>query len=315
MISKLLSCLTLFVTVQSLVSSASAARLECSGLFKDPAAVQELSLNLPQKYQYRPAPTGVRDFSEIKELKIMSFNVENFFWKPTQAQIQARLAEQQQYIRQQKVPSWYLWGRPLVWQAQKNQSSGMGKNDDIKPEFEIERIRQITDDEYPDLMIATEIESQQALEHLASKGLKDKYKSYLIEGNDSRGIDIGFLVKVDLPFFIEQQTHKDMLWPLDGRQVRIFSRDVPALLLSKSKGEKPFLIVLGNHAKSKRDGDGDPLSNKLRTAQYEAMAKIITEYQKQFPNTPIVLGGDFNTQVNTAREVQPILPLVKSGFL
>jgi hypothetical protein len=191
----------------------------------------------------------------------------------------------------------------------------MGKNDDIKPEFEIERIRQITDDEYPDLMIATEIESQQALEHLASKGLKDKYKSYLIEGNDSRGIDIGFLVKVDLPFFIEQQTHKDMLWPLDGRQVRIFSRDVPALLLSKSKGEKPFLIVLGNHAKSKRDGDGDPLSNKLRTAQYEAMAKIITEYQKQFPNTPIVLGGDFNTQVNTAREVQPILPLVKSGFL
>jgi hypothetical protein len=228
---------------------------------------------------------AVRGYSEIKDLKVMAFNVKDLFWSQANAD--------------------YL--------AQKGK---LEKGEELKPEAQIEQIRSIIDEVSPDVFIATEVESLTALQHLGDNRLHDKYNAYLIEGNDQRGIDIGFMVRRDLPFVVEEQTHKDLMWfdPVDKKEAKLFSRDAPALLLRKSVQEKPFLIVVGNHAKSQRNREGDPESKIVRKAQYEAIAKIIEDYKQQFPGTPVILAGDFNTDVNLSPEVRPLLSVVKSGF-
>jgi len=229
-----------------------------------------------------------RSYSEIKELKFMAFNVENLFVSTGKTE----------------------------WTSIGVQKSIIKKPPQPKPEHDIEKVRAIIKEELPDVLIITEVESQTALEYLAKNSLQGLYKSFLIEGNDGRGIDIGFLVKSDLPFLVEHQTHRDIKWfdPVDKQTVKLFSRDVPALLLRKSANENPFLIILGNHAKSKRDRPGDPESFLWRKAQYEGIAKIVQNYAVQYAKVPIILGGDFNTEVNTAAEIQPLLSLLKSGF-
>lgn len=232
---------------------------------------------------------AVRTYEQIKELKMMAFNVENLFWSTGKVE----------------------WVEPGV------QRRNLDEPSQQKPEKETEKIRSIIAEESPDILIITEVESLVALEHLAAQGLQGKYRALLIEGNDSRGIDIGFLVKTDLPFLIENQTHKDFMWqdPITRKPVKLFSRDLPTLLFRRSANEAPFFILAGNHAKSKRDRPGDPESNLWRKAQYEAIAQIISDYRTQFPNTLVALGGDFNTRVNNSPEVSPLKDILKSGFL
>lgn len=231
---------------------------------------------------------SIRDYSQIKELKIMAYNVENLFWSvgkydsvsPNQMKMNPANPPQQ------------------------------------KSEKDFETIRKIIKDINPDVAILPEVESLVALTHLAQAELGN-YKSLLIEGNDARGINIGFLIKNDLPFLIEQQTHKDEMWfdPISQQTVKLFSRDVPALLLRKDKSSAPFLIVLGNHAKSKRDRPGDPGSEIVRKAQYDRIVEIIESYKKQFgENIPILLGGDYNTDVQHAPELDLLNKSLSSAF-
>ena len=67
------------------------------------------------------------------------------------------------------------------------------------------------------------------------------------------------------------------------------------------------MIILGNHAKSKRDRSGDPLSEMVRVAQYKAMGDIIDGYRKKYgQDVPLMMAGDFNTDVPTSASVKPI---------
>lgn len=185
-----------------------------------------------------------------------------------------------------------------------------------KSDEDIETIRKIIKQADPDIAILTEVESIVALQKLAQDSLGN-YDSYLIEGNDARGIDIGFIIKKDLPFLVEHQSHKDETWfdPITRKDIKLFSRDAPALLFRKNKSEPPFLIVMGNHAKSKRDRAGDPESRMIRTAQYDRIAEIVERYKRTYgPQVPILLGGDFNTDVNTSPELNQLNKSLTSSF-
>jgi len=154
-----------------------------------------------------------------------------------------------------------------------------------------------------DVVSVEEVENIQALQDFNKAYLGGKYVPLLLEGNDERGIDIGFLVKNDIPFETELRTNKDELWTDpegDGRPEKLFSRDLPALIVRAPGRAQPLFVYLGTHYKSKRHrSHSDPLSEKLRRAQVERTVEIIARLRGEFgQDVPIMLGGDFNGAVN-----------------
>jgi hypothetical protein len=164
--------------------------------------------------------------------------------------------------------------------------------------------------ENPDVLVCQEVESIKALELFNYLKLRNQYRVFLIEGNDSRGIDVAFLVKKDLPLDVRMVSHRefkgvDPLKPNEG-EIKIFSRDLPILELRQAGAKatsKPLLSIFGTHYKSKRSRPGDKESRKLREAQVQATIEVIREYEKLYgPNFPYLLAGDFNGEANREKE-------------
>lgn len=174
----------------------------------------------------------------------------------------------------------------------------------------------------PDIMFVCEIGGADSLEKFNSEYLNDLYQPSIIQGNSSRGIEIGYLIKKDCKYHCEHYTHRNralnFLYPheiiLNNKfkednpqakeeelpyQSHLLSRDIAELRLYKnketSKEEAPEFIFLGVHLKSKWDQDGIDEQGRLRRG---AEAKLLIETYKtlkaRWPETKIFMVGDFN---------------------
>lgn len=163
----------------------------------------------------------------------------------------------------------------------------------------------------PDVLGIVECENIKVLKKLADKINADaiaakqpnpNYVPYLEEGNDIRGIDVGYLVKSDKVKVVEvQQLGKDVIPEMRGNPNEMLF-DRPSLLLraevtdAKTKKSLPFTVIV-NHFKSyggiNDDQDGKRIQNKKRQ-QAEWMANFVAERAKANPNEKIILCGDFN---------------------
>lgn len=164
----------------------------------------------------------------------------------------------------------------------------------------------------PDVLGVIEVENLKVLKKIADKVNADavaagkpdpKYAAYLEEGNDVRGIDVGFLVKSAKVKVVEaKQLAKDEKLNYSGAlpDEKLFDR-TPLLLraeVAEAKTDKAFAFtVIVNHLKSYRgvddEKDGDRLRNKRRL-EAEWLANFVQERQKADPAERIVLSGDFN---------------------
>ncbi|MFL6466525.1 MAG: endonuclease/exonuclease/phosphatase family protein, partial [Pyrinomonadaceae bacterium] len=164
----------------------------------------------------------------------------------------------------------------------------------------------------PDVIGVVEAENLDSLKRLADRINKDavgagkpdpKYDAFLIDGNDGRGIDVGFLVKTSHVKVLEsKQFGKSEKFknPNTGEENSL--NDRPPLMIRVSiedaKSGKPFeFTVVANHLKS-FIGFNDPkqmenvrLKKKL---QAEFLARWVEERQKANPEERIMLLGDFN---------------------
>jgi len=165
----------------------------------------------------------------------------------------------------------------------------------------------------PDVLGIVEVENLKVLQKIADKvnadavkaGQQDpKYTAHLIEGNDVRGIDVGYLVRSTKIKIIEvKQLAKDVKLDVAGSfpDEKLFDR--PPLLLraevidGKSPTPLSFTVIV-NHLKSYRgiddDKDGDRVRNKRRL-EAEWLAKFVQDRDKADPNERILLCGDFNS--------------------
>lgn len=164
----------------------------------------------------------------------------------------------------------------------------------------------------PDVIGIVEAENLALLKRLAEKinadavagGKPDpKYEAHLIEGNDGRGIDNGFLIKSSRIKTIEvKQFGKEEKYKNPVKNEDVFLNDRPPLLLRasieslKTKGPVEFTVIV-NHLKS-FNGYNDPkiqadvrLKKRL---QAEYLARLINDRQKAVPAERIALVGDFN---------------------
>lgn len=180
----------------------------------------------------------------------------------------------------------------------------------------LEEIRNMIARGNDDFVILTEVEDIEAMRTLLAQGpLQGLYDVYLTEGNDPRGIDIGFLVKKDLPWNVRQISHKDIRWrdPVDGREGPLFTRDLPVLEFRRSPNDEPPLFVLmGHHAKSKRDRPTDPESTRWRSAQFREAARIAESYE--YLGVPVIGGGDFNADHRHDPELEPLRRVSRSSL-
>jgi len=163
----------------------------------------------------------------------------------------------------------------------------------------------------PDIIGVVEVENLAVLELLAQRidadGLASGapavgFQAYLVEGNDGRGIDVGFLVRPDRVAVVDTfqvgkgATHTH---PLNGLPVTTFDR--PPLVLravaSAASGAALPITVVVNHLKSLIDieqaVDGAPVRAKRR-AQAEYLAAFIQQRQAADPGEHIAVIGDFN---------------------
>jgi len=179
------------------------------------------------------------------------------------------------------------------------------------------KIAEIIKEESLDIVIIQEVEGKKAIELFNKKYLDSEYEPFLIKGNDSRGIEIAFLVKKTMPFKVKFTSSREVKWvnPNTSKEELLLSRDLPALHIwgkSKSAADAPDLVIIGNHLKSQRDRTGDKGSVIMRTQQAEEIANTIKLYDETYPGTPVFVGGDFNANVHEGLEFKP---LFKDGLL
>ncbi len=164
----------------------------------------------------------------------------------------------------------------------------------------------------PDILGVVEIENLKALQKLADRVNADvvtagkpdpKYTAYLEDGNDFRGIDVGFLIKSSKIKVLEGiSLGKDVKLDLPGVASDAKLHDRPPYLIRAEvidpKSLKPLtLTVIVSHFKSYlgigSEKDGDNVRNKRRL-QAEWLAKYVEDRLKSDPNENIILCGDFN---------------------
>ena len=162
-----------------------------------------------------------------------------------------------------------------------------------------------------DIVVLQEIEGIAALEYFNKNFLANNYHELLIAGNDSRGIEIAFLVKKDLNLKYKFTTNKNILRKSSNKNSTspLFSRDLPVLNIwpeNASGADPPGLIIMGNHLKSQRNRGQDIRSVALRTEQVEQIVDITKSYQRSFPESPLILTGDFNADIPTGVEFKKL---------
>jgi predicted extracellular nuclease len=164
----------------------------------------------------------------------------------------------------------------------------------------------------PDIIGIVEVENLKVLQRIADRVNADavatgqpnpKYSAYLEEGNDFRGIDVGFLVKTAKVKVIEtKQLAKDIAHdvPKGSGDEKLFDR--PPLMLraeiADPKTQTAFaLSVVVNHFKSYLDVDDEKEGERVRDKrrlQAEWLANFVADRQKADQAENIILCGDFN---------------------
>jgi len=148
----------------------------------------------------------------------------------------------------------------------------------------------------PDILAVQEADSLGALQDLADEIAADdssvNYTSYLVEGNDIGGIDVGFLVRSDISVDSVSQLGADEIFSYDDSLLH----DRPPLLLEgryTGNGKDFPLAVLVVHNRSLIGIETERVQLK-RLAQAESTADKVQAFQVANPDAPLVVLGDFN---------------------
>lgn len=149
----------------------------------------------------------------------------------------------------------------------------------------------------PDIVAVQEVDSLAVLEDLADQIAADQpelgYRSFLTEGNDPSGIDVGLLVSNALPVLDVEQIGADVRFTWD--QSLLFDR--PPLVLETGIAELDLTVVVV-HLKS-LGGIDDPgdAGERVRRKRFEQsvwLSDWVQRHQTDRPGAGLLLLGDFN---------------------
>ncbi len=182
-----------------------------------------------------------------------------------------------------------------------------------KPLRKCQILSKIFQEVNPDIVMLAEVGGLESLSNFNRLFLGEKYSAALIEGNSNRSIDVGYLIRKNMGFYFDLVSNKNrpinFLYPHErelvlnglGEQFKTpsshkFSRDVAELHLFTKDRERPFLLLLLAHLKSRLDPENiDPNGLERRNAELKTLMEIYLEFEKKWNGkTPIIVAGDFN---------------------
>ncbi len=156
---------------------------------------------------------------------------------------------------------------------------------------------------YPTLIAFEEVENVDVLEKVAKQpALADiPYQAVLVEGRDSRGIDVGYLLRTDRAEVLSCTLRLD--------DNGLFTRG-PLLLKSliHTADDEITLYTLANHFVSM--GAGFEATEPRRVQQAQWNLDIVQDIQAREPDAYIAILGDLNTFLDT-----PSIKLLREGGL
>ena len=131
----------------------------------------------------------------------------------------------------------------------------------------------------PDILVLQEVENKKVLKQLVELGLKNEGYKYisLIEGPDSRGIDVGVISRFPI---VKEKLH---LVNLEG-----VAKKTRGILQADIKVNEKIVTVFGNHW---------PSQHNPPEARYIA-AKTLTDIATSIDSDLVIATGDFNTLKN-----------------
>ena len=138
----------------------------------------------------------------------------------------------------------------------------------------------------PSVIALQEVENIKVLEDIANSEILSGYPYHpiLVEGTDSRGIDVGYLVRTDHSVVLETKQHE----ALEG----ITSR--PPLEIVLETGNPPVTLhILNNHFTSM--SGGEKATEPRRNSQAAWNATIIEKILDDEPDSNIIVTGDLNS--------------------
>lgn len=145
-----------------------------------------------------------------------------------------------------------------------------------------------------DILAVQEVEHVTILKQFNKNYLGGMYKHVvLIEGNDSRFIDVGLLSKYPIGSIVSHQ----MAEHPDSPGSRVFSRDLLQVEILDDNGNKLFNIY-NTHLKShfvphgQEPVEGARRANERRRHQAETISRIISRMER--PGSRFILTGDMN---------------------
>ncbi|AZQ34611.1 endonuclease/exonuclease/phosphatase family protein [Streptomyces cyaneochromogenes] len=175
----------------------------------------------------------------------------------------------------------------------------------VREELDTEAVRntgRVVDAVDADILVVVEVEDRLTLDRFNQQILagvlgKRPYPfNMLIDGNDSRGIDIGILSRHPITSVRSHLFDPDPDRPGEP----LFSRDCPEFEIELNGAP---LIVLGNHLKSKFMDDP-----ALRLAQAKRVAEIYEAARERTPH--VVVAGDLNDDLKS----EPLEVLLDTGL-
>lgn len=154
-----------------------------------------------------------------------------------------------------------------------------------------------------DIIMFCEVGGLESLKNFNSLFLNNEYSTALVEGNSDRNIDVGFLIKKNMPFYFDLASNKNrsinFLYHheknLKAPPENKLSRDCVELKLFKKDLDRPFLNILLTHLKSRLDPEKkDPNGFERRKAEMKTVLDIQQELQDKQDDVPLILAGDLN---------------------
>lgn len=163
----------------------------------------------------------------------------------------------------------------------------------------------------PDLIMLTEVGGKESLENFNKYFLNDQYTVLIEASNSDRGIDLGYLVKKELPLKPELISHTKAKLE-NGKK---FARGVFELRLLDSN-HKPKLITLLTHLKSKLDLKKQDFEGRTqRVSEVKYLRKLHRDLSNQFPSVPVLVCGDLNAIIYKDETEPELKALLEKTYL
>lgn len=217
---------------------------------------------------------------EAKPLKIMSYNLENFFDTSFDEGTEDFTYLPRALKRQLPGHADYCRGISSDFYRDQCQNLDWNEAKFTKKILGLSRVIKSYDasGKGPDILIVQEVENKNVLSKLVSKGLKGMGYQHieLLEGDDKRGIDVGVISR----FPITRSTIHSLI--INGQRI-----DTRGILEVEIQVEDQIVVIFNNHWPSQ----GNPTSQRVASArQLQELA------QKHVKHADLILAaGDFNS--------------------